>query len=124
MTPRLGSPVADPTVVRQTISRVVVLSRWARPRGQFDKSAASRPSSRHAGSMERLARLVVHVEEALRLARYEDEPHLRLALMLLDSAAELILHRSVQLRFTTVKSQLLNTYDRAQQQGLLLDDAA
>ena len=38
--------------------------------------------------MERLERLVVHVEEALRLAGREDEAHLRLALTLLDSAVE------------------------------------
>lgn len=76
--------------------------------------------------MQRLERLVVHIEEALRLARYEDDPHLQLALMLLDSAAELILHRVVQgkLTFHHLESQLLKTYDRGEQQGLTLDDAA
>src|SRR5262245_20336269 len=43
--------------------------------------------------MRRVARLVVHVEHALRLASSDDEHELRLALVLLDSAAELILHR-------------------------------
>jgi hypothetical protein len=43
--------------------------------------------------MERLARLVVHVEEAFACAERDDEHHLRLALLLFDSAAELLLHR-------------------------------
>lgn len=44
--------------------------------------------------MERIERLVVHVEEALRLASHSgDISRQRLALILLDSAAELLLHR-------------------------------
>jgi hypothetical protein len=45
--------------------------------------------------METLERLVVHVEEAIRHAAMNDDPRLRLrlGLLLLDSAAELLLHR-------------------------------
>jgi hypothetical protein len=43
--------------------------------------------------VESLERLVVHVEEAVRLGTMTDDPHLRLGLLLLDSAAELLLHR-------------------------------
>ena len=46
--------------------------------------------------METLERLVVHVEEAVRHATMNDDPHLRLGLLLLDSAAELLLHRECQ----------------------------
>ena len=46
--------------------------------------------------MERLERLVVHVEEAVRLGTMTDEAHLRLGLMLLDSAAELLMHRQCE----------------------------
>jgi len=48
--------------------------------------------------METLERLVVHVEEAVRNATMNDDPHLRLGLLLLDSAAELLLHRECQSR--------------------------
>jgi hypothetical protein len=48
--------------------------------------------------VDSLERLVVHVEEAVRLATMNDDPHLRLGLMLLDSAAELLLHRECQSR--------------------------
>ncbi|TCJ32984.1 hypothetical protein E0504_40210 [Parafrankia sp. BMG5.11] len=40
-----------------------------------------------------MERLVVHVDEAMRLGPMGDEAHLRLALLMLDSAAELILHQ-------------------------------
>ncbi len=40
-----------------------------------------------------LERLVVHVEEAIRYGTAADEPRLRLGLMLLDSAAELMMYR-------------------------------
>jgi hypothetical protein len=43
--------------------------------------------------MKRLERLVIHVEEAVRLGSLTDEAHLRLGLVLLDSAAELLMHR-------------------------------
>lgn len=46
--------------------------------------------------MERLVRLVVHVEEALRVAQDPSDAHQRLALLLLDSAAELMLHRECE----------------------------
>jgi hypothetical protein len=48
--------------------------------------------------VERLERLVVHVEEAVRLGTMNDVPHLRLGLMLLDSAAELLLHHECHSR--------------------------
>lgn len=69
--------------------------------------------------VERLERLVVHIEEGLRLAKYQDEAHLRLALLLLDSAAELLLHRAVQskLHLQELRSQLLQSYDRAEASG-------
>jgi hypothetical protein len=43
--------------------------------------------------VDRLERLTVHVEEAIRLGTASDNAHLRLGLMLLDSAAELLMHR-------------------------------
>ena len=42
--------------------------------------------------------MVVHVEEAVRLGTMSDDPHLRLGLILLDSAAELLLHRECHSR--------------------------
>jgi hypothetical protein len=59
--------------------------------------------------METLERLVVHVEEAIRHATMNDDPHLRLGLLLLDSAAELLLHRECQsrLRWADLDAQLL-----------------
>lgn len=74
--------------------------------------------------MERLERLVVHVEEALRLAKFEDEAHLRLALILLDSAAELIMHRAVSSERARYywQAPLLESIDRAEQQGKSLPD--
>jgi hypothetical protein len=47
----------------------------------------------HAVPVDRTTRLVVHVEEAIRLGTATDVAHLRLGLMLLDSAAELLMHR-------------------------------
>ena len=46
--------------------------------------------------MQQIERLVVHVEEAIRLAERLDEPSQRLSLLLLDSAAELMLHRECE----------------------------
>lgn len=43
--------------------------------------------------MERVERLVVHVDEAVRLSEARDVSRLRISLLLLDSAAELILYR-------------------------------
>ena len=48
--------------------------------------------------MDSLERLVVHVEEAVRLGTMNDDPHLRLGLIMLDSAAELLLHRECDSR--------------------------
>jgi hypothetical protein len=48
--------------------------------------------------VDSLERLVVHVEEAVRLGSMNDDPHLRLGLMMLDSAAELLLHRECDSR--------------------------
>ena len=39
---------------------------------------------------------MVHVEEAIRLGTASDEAHLRLGLILLDSAAELLMHRQCE----------------------------
>ena len=50
----------------------------------------------HAGVVESMERLVVHVEEAVRLGTMADESHLRLGLMLLDSAAERRMHRECE----------------------------
>jgi hypothetical protein len=49
--------------------------------------------------VERLERLVVHVEEAIRLSQTGEVARLRLALLLLDSAAELMLHREISYIF-------------------------
>jgi hypothetical protein len=43
--------------------------------------------------VKQLECLVVHVEEAIRFGTAEDEPHLRLGLMMIDSAAELMMYR-------------------------------
>lgn len=78
--------------------------------------------------MERLERLVVHVEEALRLARQPDDAHQRLALLLLDSAAELLLHRACENKrvFEHVERHLLDSYQETVEAGRALpeDDAA
>lgn len=55
------------------------------------------------GRMDSLERLVVHVEEAVRLATMDDDPHLRIGLMLLDSAAELLLRRQCSWRVRRAK---------------------
>ena len=63
--------------------------------------------------MDSLARLVVHVEEAIRLSRDEtDLASLRLGLMLFDAAAELLLHRSAVyfLAEDSIEQQTLNRY--------------
>lgn len=64
--------------------------------------------------MDRLEQLVVHIEEALRLARAQDVARLRLALLLLDSAAELMLHRAVvrERQMEPIERNLLEIYDR------------
>jgi hypothetical protein len=42
-----------------------------------------------------LERLVVHLDEAVRLALIDNEAHLRLSLILFDSAFELMMHREI-----------------------------
>lgn len=66
--------------------------------------------------METLERLVVHVEEAIRLASMNDDPHLRLGLLLLDSAAELLLHRECRsrLKWAERDQQLVRRADELQ----------
>lgn len=61
--------------------------------------------------MERLERLSVHVREAVRLANSANAAELRLALMLFDSAAELMMHRAVEteLAFNSIARQTLQT---------------
>lgn len=74
--------------------------------------------------VERLERLVVHIEEALAFAQRTDTAHLRLALLLLDSAAELLLHRAVEheLTYRRFDGQLIAMYERIEQGGLPLSD--
>jgi hypothetical protein len=66
--------------------------------------------------VETLERLVVHVEEAVRLASMDDDPHLRLGLLLLDSAAELLLQRECQSRLEWAERdrQLVHAADELQ----------
>ncbi len=47
-------------------------------------------------AVDRLERLVVHVEEAVRLGTAEHEASVRLGLILIDSAAELLMHRETE----------------------------
>lgn len=53
--------------------------------------------------MERIARLVVHIEEAIRLSEDPTDPYQRLSLLLFDSAAELMLHRETQYRLAWMR---------------------
>ena len=55
---------------------------------------AGRVCVRHDVQVENIERLLVHVEDAYRMAVVRDPAHLRLSLLLFDSAAELILHRA------------------------------
>lgn len=57
------------------------------------KSGALPSGLGQSGDMDRLERLVVHVEEGVHFGTMPDEAHLRLGLVLLDSAAELMMHR-------------------------------
>jgi hypothetical protein len=56
------------------------------------------PSSFDRARTAPLGRLVVHVDEAVRLGTMADESHRRLGLMLLDSAAEVMMDRECRLR--------------------------
>ncbi|HTJ69893.1 MAG TPA: hypothetical protein VL551_20315 [Actinospica sp.] len=66
--------------------------------------------------MESLERFVVHVEEAVRFAAMDDVPHLRLGLVLLDGAAELLLLREceAQLYFADQARRSTRQVQRAQ----------
>jgi len=61
--------------------------------------------------MERLYRTVVQLEEARRLIRQGDIPHLRLALILLDNAVEVMMHRVIEdkLRHANMYARMLET---------------
>ncbi len=50
--------------------------------------------------MERLYRTVVQIKEAKRLVRQGDVAHLRLALILLDNAVEVMMHRVIEGKFS------------------------
>jgi hypothetical protein len=58
--------------------------------------------------MERLVSIVEQIDEAGRLLRLESVPHDRMALLLLDNAVEILMHRTVmnQLEFDEVYSRL------------------
>ncbi len=74
------------------------------------------PNATSLSVVETLERLVVHVEEAVRLAAINDDPHLRLSLLLLDSAAELLMHRECQSRLDWAERdrQLVHQADELQ----------
>ncbi|OXM63146.1 hypothetical protein [Amycolatopsis vastitatis] len=69
--------------------------------------------------MKQLERLVVHVEEAIRFGTAEDEPHLRLGLLMIDSAAELLMHRETdyQLRWGAKFEEYLKRAEAALADG-------
>ncbi|UJW32447.1 hypothetical protein L3Q67_01270 [Saccharothrix sp. AJ9571] len=69
--------------------------------------------------MNRLERLVVHVEEAIRFGTAHDEPHLRLGLMMIDSAAELMMYRETDylLRRGAQYEQMLKQAEKALAHG-------
>lgn len=69
--------------------------------------------------MDRVARLVVQIEEAISLGRSCDVSRLRLSLLLLDSAAELMLYRQVNNIFTYegYHSRLLSLYEARENAG-------
>ncbi len=64
--------------------------------------------------MDSIERLVVHVEHALELAEAGDTHRLRLALLLLDSAAELVLHRETKFWLThaEIDRNLVENHER------------
>jgi hypothetical protein len=49
--------------------------------------------------MERIERVVVPITEAINYLQQGDDAHLRLALLLLDSTAELLMHRRTTATF-------------------------
>lgn len=76
--------------------------------------------------MDQLERSVVQLTEAKRLAEFEDVPHGRLALLLLDNAAEVSLQRSAQTHLTradwygTMAANLLDADATPDAEGLRL----
>ena len=78
--------------------------------------------------VKRIERLVVHVEEAMRLSKRPEEPYQRLALLLFDSAAELILYRETDYRLhweeLLVDRQLESLKAHEQRIGTLPPDLA
>lgn len=62
--------------------------------------------------MERLYRTVVQLEEARRLVRRDDVAHLRLALILLDNAVEVMMHRSIEgkLQYADMYARMLKNF--------------
>jgi len=72
------------------------------------------------GIVKQLERLVVHVEEAIRFGTAEDEPHLRLGLMMIDSAAELMMYRETHylLRWGTKYEEWLDRAEKALAHGI------
>jgi hypothetical protein len=64
--------------------------------------------------MEQVERVVVPVEEAVRYLEMGDEAHLRLALLLLDSTAELLMHRECANKLTWLdhESGVVRQFDR------------
>ncbi len=76
--------------------------------------------------MERLERLVVHVEEANALSERQDVASQRLALLLFDSAAELLLHREVEHRLAMNEwlRGMAHAYEQHEAHGFPLDEDA
>jgi hypothetical protein len=82
--------------------------------------------------VEWLERLVVHVEEAIRLGMAADVAHQRLGLILLDSAAELLMHRQCEalLSRSSLYDGLIKSLEQVSDQrrdekyGEIVDDIA
>ena len=62
---------------------------------------------------------MVHVEEAIRFGTSSDEAHLRLGLVLLDSAAELLMHRQCRglVERSAISNRALEIHEEAAAQG-------
>lgn len=72
--------------------------------------------------MKRLEFIVVQLEETKRLIEINRVPQLRLALILLDSAIELVLHRTVNTQLSYEPVQILANYRRAKESGRYDED--
>ena len=86
------------------------------------------PGDRVSGTLDgvkRLERLVVHVEEAIRLGTASDQSQLRLGLLLIDSAAELMLYRETDylLRSGARYEEWLERAEEAAARGHVRDQA-